>query len=238
MYLPWIGCVLADDALRVRVDRAFHSPMIVLALCVLPLLLIEFLLFKKMPDLKEGWLGTAVQVALWLIWTAFFVELVIKVTIAESRFEYLRRHWIDVLIVVLPLLRPLRITRLARTARVFTLRGVGMKMFRSVAAVLLGAEIGERLAQRFGLRRDGRPDPRRMTRLQLENEVKSLRGRIDAWEVWFDEHRTHREAHGVDHHFDGREQPERETTETRDVRPGPVAPDTEPDPARPGRGDA
>lgn len=44
----------------------------------------------------------------------FAAELVIKVAVAERRWAYLRAHWIDVLIVVVPFLRPLRALRVLR----------------------------------------------------------------------------------------------------------------------------
>lgn len=207
MRLPRFGIVVSDDSLRRRVERWFHKPMIVLAILVLPLLAVEFLLFGRHPELRDGLLGDLLVVALAVIWLAFFIEFVIKIVIAESRVEYVRRHWIDVAIIVLPLLRPLRIARVARTARVFTLRGVGVKMARYGFALFLGVEAGDRLARRIGLRRDGRRDPARMTRHQLIQEVRRARRQVDAWEAWFDEHRAHREEFGVDHHFDRRDRP-------------------------------
>ncbi len=207
MQLPRLGVILSDDELRRRVDAWFHKPMIVLAVLVLPLLGVEFLLLGRHPELQQGILGILIPLALAVIWLAFFVEFVVKITIAESRIEYVRRHWIDLAIIVMPLLRPLRIARVARTAKVFTLRGVGMKMARYGFALFLGVEAGERLAERFGLRRTGLRDPSEMTRHQLEQEVKRLRGTVEAWEQWHAAHRAHRERFGIDRHFEAREAP-------------------------------
>jgi hypothetical protein len=223
--LPRIGILVSDDELRRSVDRWFHKPMIVLAVLVLPLLAFEFLVLGRRPELREGILGDLLLVALAVIWLAFFVEFVIKVTIAESRIEYARRHWIDVAIIVLPLLRPLRIARVARTAKVFTLRGVGVKMARYGFALFLGVEAGDRLARRIGLRREGRRDPTRMTRHQLIQEVRRTRRQVDAWEAWFDEHRAHRETYGVDHHFDRRDRPSPEAASPEAATPDPATPE-------------
>jgi hypothetical protein len=184
--VPWWKIVIADDDVRRWVDDVFHWPMIILALAILPLFLIEFL---KPPT---GWLQWAVDIGFAIIWLAFLVEFVIKVSIAESRFQYCRRNWIDIVIILLPALRVFRIARLARTTRLFRLRGVGMKFGRHVFTLLLGMETTERMLERFGVRpHDERKDPRQMTRYELMDEVKKRRREADAWEAWYaaiDEH--------------------------------------------------
>lgn len=50
----------------------------------------------------------------WIIWGAFATELCVKIYLSEKKAEYLRKNWIDLLVVLLPLLR---IFRLAQTAR-------------------------------------------------------------------------------------------------------------------------
>lgn len=239
-----LGVVLASDRLRRRVDQRFHLPMIVLSILVLPLLAVELLVFPRYPVFQNGILGLLVPIGLGVIWLAFFVEFVIKIAIAECRIEYVRRHWLDVVIIALPVLRPLRVARIARTARIFTLRGVGMKFLRYGLAVIIGAEVGERLAERFGLKKNPRPDPGKMTRHQLETELRLQRRRVDAWDAWFVEHRTHRERYGTDEAFDSRLTPEVTVQADDDAADGPVAgetdegPDAAGDPTRDGAGDA
>jgi voltage-gated potassium channel len=47
----------------------------------------------------------------WFIWAIFAIDLAIKLVIAPHRLPYLKRHWLEVLIVVIPFFRPLRILR-------------------------------------------------------------------------------------------------------------------------------
>jgi voltage-gated potassium channel len=54
------------------------------------------------------------------IWVAFSIEFVAKVIVAPRRARYIREHWLDVLVVVLPALRPLRLVRSTRA--IFALR--------------------------------------------------------------------------------------------------------------------
>jgi voltage-gated potassium channel len=46
------------------------------------------------------------------VWALFAIDLAVKTAVAPDRWRYLRQHWIDVLVVVVPFLRPLRLVRL------------------------------------------------------------------------------------------------------------------------------
>jgi hypothetical protein len=193
--VPLMGIVISDDDLRQRVDHLTHWPMIVLALAILPLLAIE--VYRQ----PTGVLKLAIEIGFGVIWLAFVVEFVWKITIAESRVEYVRRNWFDVVIILLPLLRPLRAFRatqgIARSTRVFRLRGVGMKFARYVFTILIGLKATDRLLQRVGLKSsDERKDAEKMTRHELMREVRRLRRRNDAWERWHAAHERYVEQHG------------------------------------------
>ena len=56
----------------------------------------------------------------WIIWAIFFVELSVRLYIAPKRSSYLRKNWLDVLVVVLPFMRVFRIFRVLRFARILT----------------------------------------------------------------------------------------------------------------------
>lgn len=192
--VPWLGLVISDDDLRQRVDDVFHWPMIVLALLVLPLLGIEFL---ERPE-RWTWLWWVSLIGMTVIWVAFVAEFVIKIAIAESRLEYARRNWLDILIILIPALRPLRVSSLARTTRVFTLRGVGMKCARYVFSIVIGMEATDRLLQRIGLRARHRGvNPARMTRTQLIDEVRRLRSLAERWEQWHEAEAQHLRERGI-----------------------------------------
>jgi voltage-gated potassium channel len=48
----------------------------------------------------------------WITWGIFIVDLVVRPALTDERLRYLVRHWWDLLVIVLPLLRPLRLLRL------------------------------------------------------------------------------------------------------------------------------
>lgn len=102
-----------------RFERATEVPLLLLALAMVPLLVLPLLL-----DLPSGVEG-AIVAADWFIWAAFAFEYVVRLALTEERWRFVRRHWADLLIVVLPFLRPLRIVRSARALRLLRLARVG-----------------------------------------------------------------------------------------------------------------
>jgi voltage-gated potassium channel len=102
-------------------ERLVELPLLVLAFLMVPLLLAPEL-FDLSPELRETFFVLDA-----FIWAAFALELVIKTYLSENRSRYLWRHWYDVLIVVVPFLRPLRIVRSVRVLRL--LRGARLFSF-------------------------------------------------------------------------------------------------------------
>ncbi len=98
-----------------RFEGAVELPLLVLALTMVPLILAPFLV-----DLSSGVesLFTAVE---WFIWAVFAFEYVVRLSLTDQRWRFVRREWPDLLIIVLPFLRPLRVVRSARALRLLKL---------------------------------------------------------------------------------------------------------------------
>jgi voltage-gated potassium channel len=98
-----------------RIERATRLPMTLLAFV--------FLFTVALPELVD--LSPTVLEALealdWFIWAVFAFELAVMTYLAPDRLRYLLTHWIDVLTVLLPFLRPLRLLRIVIiTARLWS----------------------------------------------------------------------------------------------------------------------
>ena len=122
--LEWWSVLRAgrsDDHLE-RWEARTNLPLLILAGIMLPLLLLPLV-----SDLSDD-VDRAFTYGEWGIWAVFAVDLVARLWLAENRRQFLRRNWIDVLIVVVPFLRPLRLLRaVVFVARLWTLldrRGV------------------------------------------------------------------------------------------------------------------
>jgi voltage-gated potassium channel len=88
-----------------RVERATEVPMLILS--------VVFLVTVGTPEvveLPEPWL-IAFEDITWLVWGAFAFELLVKTYLAPDRLRYLVAHWMDVICVFVPFLRPLLVLR-------------------------------------------------------------------------------------------------------------------------------
>lgn len=91
-----------------RFQRAAEWPMLVLALAFVGLLIVPRLVAVD---------NEAVDLAMGIIWAVFAAEVIVLAFLAPSLRTMLREHWLDVLIVAAPFLRPLRLGRLLTVLR-------------------------------------------------------------------------------------------------------------------------
>lgn len=117
----------SEERLR-RLERATELPLLILALALVPMLIIP-----AVTDVPEPWDGV-ILAGDWFIWAVFAVDFTLKLAVAPRRAEYVRTHWLEAAMVVLPFLRPLRVLRLLRLARVGVVLGVNVRLFRSIFA--------------------------------------------------------------------------------------------------------
>lgn len=94
------------EALLHRLERLTELPLLILAFVMIPLLVGPFL-WELSPAEEATFLALDI-----FIWAIFAVDLGIKVVVAPNRLAYLKRHWLEVLIVVIPFFRPLRLVRI------------------------------------------------------------------------------------------------------------------------------
>jgi len=165
IWLPRIGWQTPNRKLYRRLERGFSKPMLFFALLILPLLLVEFTLHNAIREMY--WLRMSIHVCTGLIWSAFAIEFIVLVSASEKRLAYVKKNWIDLAIVLLPIalfLRSLRAFQLARLSklakvqqlgqmsRVYRVRGVAMKVVRALMLLevfgrLLGVTPEKRLAR-------------------------------------------------------------------------------------------
>jgi voltage-gated potassium channel len=98
-----------------RFQRATELPLLLLALAMIPLLLLP--LMVTLP----GGVDAAFVAADWFIWAAFAFDYLVRLVLAPDRRRYVRREWPNLLIVLLPFLRPLRVVRSTRALRILRL---------------------------------------------------------------------------------------------------------------------
>jgi voltage-gated potassium channel len=98
----------AERAVLVRRwERASEWPLMIAAVVFLAVYAVP-ILDRDLP----GWLLGLCRSLSWITWGIFVVDIVVRLLLAEERVRYLVRHWYDILVLALPLLRPLRLLRL------------------------------------------------------------------------------------------------------------------------------
>jgi hypothetical protein len=192
VWLPWAGWRHVDRKLVAQVERALNPAMVGFALLVLPLLVVE--LWWKETIGERTALHFAVETASSVIWLAFAMELVVMVSIARRKTRYLAEHWIDLLIVLLPMVQVLPALRLAAVGRLasfgrikhlsalYRTRGLAMRAFRG----FLVLDSVQRLLQlnpekRLAALREKLEDYQHEIE-QIRSEMRELEARIAAEE--------------------------------------------------------
>lgn len=85
-------------------------------------------------------LESTLSVLSWTVWVAFLVDLLARLALAERRWEYAWRHWYNVALVAVPMLRPLRLLRLLAFARILG-RSATRNLAGRVTAYVIGTAI-------------------------------------------------------------------------------------------------
>ncbi|QDS85982.1 hypothetical protein EC9_01400 [Rosistilla ulvae] len=184
LWLPGWGWRRSDDRLRRRLERTFSMPMIWIALMILPVLVVELFLKAQVADYR--WLRITLHVSTGVIWFSFAAEFILMASVAEKKLTYLKEHWIELAIILLPLLsfmrslrllratgasKLIRLSQLNQVVRTYRLRGTAMRALR--ALILLD------LFQRLTLQTPEKTVAKLQLQLEeLEGEAKQLRRKI------------------------------------------------------------
>ncbi len=138
---------LDREAMLDRIERSTDLPLMILSTAMIPML--AGLLFWEPGPVPRG----AVLALYLFIWAIFAVELAARVIVAPQRARFIRRNWFDVLVVLLPAARPLRIPlivlygshaygRALRFAHVDYLAGYAISLVLLISTIVTSVERG------------------------------------------------------------------------------------------------
>lgn len=100
-----------------RAKAFLEWPMVVLSAVFVPVVVVPLVM-----DTSPG-LTTTLEGMAWLIWAAFAAEYLLLLWLAPDRWKMFRTHLLDLAIVLLPFLRPLRAARALRLLRAVAAAG-------------------------------------------------------------------------------------------------------------------
>ncbi|WP_151081430.1 potassium channel family protein [Nocardioides cynanchi] len=104
-----------------RWERRVEVPLLLLALAFLVAYAWPVLDPRLDSTLRSGLSGIS-----WAVWVVFVVDYVIRVGLAAGdRRSYIKRHWYDLPLIALPMLRPLRVLRVLAFARMVNRSATG-----------------------------------------------------------------------------------------------------------------
>ena len=118
-----------------RWERRAEVPLLLLALA--------FLVAYAWPVLDpriDPTLNTFLSYISWTVWAAFAIDFVVRLVLARDRAQYALRHWYDVALIALPVLRPLRLLRLLAFLRILNRSAAGNLAGR-VTTYVIGAAV-------------------------------------------------------------------------------------------------
>ena len=128
-----------------RFASAVALPLTVLALVWLPVLVVPIV--AHLPSS----LAATFEAIDYLVWAAFAVEYLVKLYLVPRRWHFVTHHLIDLAVVALPLLRPLRAARLLRILNVARAGVVLANAFRRVRGIVTHQGLHYVLAAALGV---------------------------------------------------------------------------------------
>lgn len=179
VWLPFWGWCKANPTLERKVRAKFLIPILMSGFLMLLVFGIESHFADAVP---RHFMGLPLQNLLWvaegLVWTAFTLEFVLCVSLAEDKGGYCSKNWMDLLIILLPvfsvfrtitLVKLLKVKHLAQTAR---LKGLKSKAKRAV----LVADLLNRLYLKYHPEREAKRLQKKLVanlqeREQLEEQL-------------------------------------------------------------------
>jgi voltage-gated potassium channel len=136
VWIPFWRWSKCNDVLLEELKRKFSMPMIGIALLIIPILFIDL---NK--TVGEQVAAHVPEISLYLeavqafIWIAFTFEFILMFSVTRDKLDYCKTNWIDLFIILLPLVSFLRtfraiqgIARVNQLARAYRFKGVITKV--------------------------------------------------------------------------------------------------------------
>jgi|JI6StandDraft_1071083.scaffolds.fasta_scaffold58123_2 hypothetical protein len=148
LWIPGVGWRATGPGTSAKLEGKLAVPMLVLTLLVLPVLGVELGAGEALETRPR--LATAVHLATSLIWIGFTAEFLWMISATPQKLLYCQKHWINLAIILLPLvaflraLSALRFLRAGKLLRAYRLRTLQSRVWQ----LMLVFNLFERLQQR------------------------------------------------------------------------------------------
>lgn len=105
--------------LQQKIEKKFLYSVLAISIFMIPFWLTE--LFMSIEMTRYPVLYHIVNLGNALIWGIFVAEFIVMMAIVKKRWQYLAKHWLELLIIILPMFALVRFVRIASYTRIITL---------------------------------------------------------------------------------------------------------------------
>lgn len=162
-----------------EMEQRTAIPMLLATALIVPVLIVDFGFAKAVEASYALRLALAVLMA--LIWFSFALEFVVMVSLAPKKLAYCKKHWINIVIIILPLVaflrtlqifRFLRVARAGKLAKAYRLRGLATRTLKIALAFNLIERILSMNPERYAASLEDKI-------AEKEEELAELRDKLD-----------------------------------------------------------
>ncbi|MGX2997418.1 potassium channel family protein [Streptomyces sp. JNUCC 64] len=121
---------------QARWEARTHRPLMVLAM----VFALAYAVPIVVPD-ADPVVARACAVVEWLVWGSFAGDYGVRLFLSPDRRSFVRTHWVDLIVVLLPLVQPLRLLRLVSTLALVGRRARMASQIR-LTTYVVGAVVG------------------------------------------------------------------------------------------------
>ena len=131
VWLPKYGWQEVSTASVFEMEQRTAIPMLLATAMIVPVLIVDFGFADAVDDSVSLQLILSAMMA--VIWFSFALEFVVMVSLAPKKLDYCKKHWINIVIIILPLVaflrtlqmfRFLRMAQAGKLAKAYRLRGL------------------------------------------------------------------------------------------------------------------
>lgn len=185
VWLPWCGWLDVSAESVADLERRATIPMIVATLLILPVLIVDFgfaAAVEASPALQFG-----LDALMAFIWFSFALEFVVTVSLAPKKLAYCKKHWINIVIILLPLIaflrslqlfRFLRVAKAGKLAKAYRLRGLGQRLLKIALTLNLIERILARNPERYAASLEEKIAEAEQNLAAMREQLEQTRARI------------------------------------------------------------
>ena len=179
VWLPLYGWRDVSTASVTEMEQRTAIPMLLATALIIPVLIVDFGFAKAVEGSRALQVTLAVLMA--LIWFSFALEFVVMVSLAPKKLAYCKKHWINIVIIILPLVaflrtlqifRFLRLARAGKLAKAYRLRGLVTRSLKIALAFNLIERVLSMNPERYAASLEDKIT-------EKEEELAELREKLD-----------------------------------------------------------